>query len=180
MVYIIRVYPAEPVDIPDSPVPAYVEDFGVFRVFQALDKAVDFPGAYALHVIPYGHIENEALRVSQLKFPGDKLYGKPCLYVFLHGLGNPQFRRPFAVVALVRRRNAGLGHRQVLPVQHLHRFQLEKAASGGVGGNDVLGKLGVGPRRRAYGRLQLLPEKLKRLALGSPVQLFHPENCFSG
>ena len=85
--------------------------------------------------------------------------GAPGLHVLLVGLLDVELRGPFAVVALVLRQDAGPGDAggQIRAVHLLHGLQLEEPGPGEVAGDDVLGQLGVGARRRTEGGLDLLP-----------------------
>ena len=113
----------------------------------------------ALQVVAHGHVEDEAIRVPQAVGLGQHFAGEPGLDVLPVGLGHGELRGPLAVVALVLRQDAGAADAggQLRAVHLLDGFQLKKPGPGEVGGDDVLGQLGVGPGGGAEGGLDLLP-----------------------
>ena len=109
-------------------------------VHHLVDEAVHLGGLYALQVIAHGHVEDEAVRVSQAQLARQQLAGNPGLHVLRVGLRHGQLRGPLAVVALVGGQDAGLvdAGGKLRAVHLLHGLELKEAGARHVGGDDVL------------------------------------------
>ena len=168
----------EAAEVPEQPLPALPEDRRLLRVLHALDVGVDLRGLDPLEIIADGHIEDEALRISEPELPREHLAGEPGLHVLLESLLHSELRRPLAVVALVLRRDAGLRHArgQFPPVHFLDGLQLEETGAAHIGRHDVLSQLGIRARCRAEGALDLLPENRPGLLLCAAHELPNAEN----
>ena len=142
----VPIHLLELIQVGRAPVRALLPDLGVGGVLHALDIPVDLLALDTLQVVAHRHIEHKAVRGAQAQLTGEQLAGPPRFDVLGKGLGDGQFRGPLAVVALVGGGDTGLVHAlgQLLAVHDLHGLQLEEPGPGGVGGDDVLGQLGVG------------------------------------
>ena len=180
--YIGRVHLPEPVQIGQGPVHTGIPNRRGGGVLHALDVGVDLFALNAGQVVPHRHIEHKTVRVAQIQLPGQQLAGEPRLDVLVVGLGHGELGGPLAVVALVLRRDAGLGHAlaQRLAVHDLDRLEFKKAASGGVGRHQVLGQLGVGAGGGAVGGFDLLSKDGQGLAVDVADQLGHAEDAAVG
>ena len=121
---------------------------------------VDLVALDALQIIAHGHIEHEAVGIAQAVDLGHDLQGAPGLDILLKGLRDIQLRGPLAVVALVLRQDAGAvdAGGQLRAVHLLDGLELKEPGAGEVGGDDVLGQLGVGTGSGAEGGLDGLAE----------------------
>ena len=154
------VHVREAPQIGERPALALGPDLGLARVLHALDVGVDLGALDALEVVAHAHVEDEAVRVAQAKLSGQKLARPPGANILAHGIGHGELGGPLAVVALVGRRDAGLGHTlgELLAIHHLHGLELEEARTRHVGGHDVLRELRVGAGGWAKRRLDALRE----------------------
>lgn len=145
--HIALIHLLKPAQVAQRPVQALPPDLAVGGVLHALNVGVHLGGLDARQVVAHRHIEHKAVGIAQAQLTGQQLAGPPRLDVLGVGLGHRQLGGPLAVVALVPGGDAGLADAlgQLLPVHDLDGFQLEEPGPGGVGGDDVLGQLGVGP-----------------------------------
>ena len=161
------VHPGEPRRVLQQPVPAFLKNGGFGGVFHPLNVGVHLGGLDALEVIAHRHIEHKTVGVPQLKLPGQNMAGKPRLDILLKRLGHRELGGPFAVIALVPRRDAGLVHTfgQLLAVHNLDRFQLKEPCARRIGRHNILGQLGVGAGGRTVGALDLFVKNGERRAV---------------
>ena len=157
---------------------ALLEDGRPGGVHHLVEVLVDLGALDALQVVAHGHVEHEAVGLAQAADPGEDVAGTPGFHVLLVGLLDVELRGPLAVVALVLRQDAGPGDAggQIRAVHLLHGLQLEEPGPGEVAGDDVLGQLGVGTRRRAEGGLDLLPAEDGQGLLPGHVGPVDPED----
>ena len=150
----------KPVQIVKEPLPALFENGGPGSILHALNETVNFLCLDAVQVISHGHVELEALRTAQSKFPGQHLAGKPGLYILVKCLGHIELCGPLAVIALVVSLDTRFGYGKVLAVQLLYGLKLEETAACHVGSHDILGQLGMGSCCGSEGSLQLTAKNL--------------------
>ena len=152
---------------------ALLPDFGALGVHHVVDVGVGLGLLNVIQVVADGHIEHKAVGVAHVKFFCHELAGPPGLHIFIVSLGHIELRRPLAVVAFVSGSDAGLAHAlaQLFAVHLLDGLELKEAGTGGVGGHNVLGQLGVGTGGRAVGGFDFLIEDGQGLA-GAVVHLF--------
>ena len=176
--HVVGVHVLELVQVVQGPVHALLPHGAAGGVLHALDILVDLLTLDALQVVAHAHVEHEAVGVAQAQFLGQQLAGEPALHVLVKGLGHVQLGGPLAVVALVVGGDAGLGHAlgELIAVHDLHRLELKEPGTGGVGGHQVLGQLGVGTGGGAVGGLDLLLEHGQGLAVVVAHQLGHAED----
>jgi hypothetical protein len=140
---------------------ALLIDGSLGGVLHLVEVLVDLGTLDALQVVAHGHIEDETVRVTQAVDLGQDFAGEPGLDVLLIGLGHIELGGPLAVIALVLRQDAGTvdAGGQLRAVHLLDGLQFEEPGSGEVGGDNVLGQLGVGACGGTEGGLDLLPAK---------------------
>ena len=176
--YICLVHVLEAVQVGQGPVQALLPDLAVGGVLHTLDVPVNLLALDARQVVAHRHIEHEAVRIAQAQLLGQQFAGPPGFDILGIGLGHGELGGPLAVVALVPGGDAGLVDAlgQLLPVHDLDGFQLKEPGPGCVGGDDVLGQLGVGPGGGAIGGLNLLRENGQGFVTGVLHQLGYAEN----
>ena len=170
------------VQVGECPCAALVPDVGAAGVLHALDVGVDLGALDALEVIAHGHVEDKAVRATQAVLASDQVAGEPCLHVLGKGLRNLELGRPFAVVALVLRHDAGLVHTlgELLAVHNLDGLELKEAGTSHIGCHDVLGQLRIGTGGRAKRSLDALVKNGKRTLLVGRDHLAHAKDGVLG
>ena len=150
----------EAVQMVPGPFDAEPEGVRILRLDQAVDEGVDFGALNARQVVAHRHVEHKGVRIAEAEFLRQQLAGHPGLDILREGLRHIQLRGPFAVIALVAGGDAGLADApsQLRAVHGLDGFQLEEAGAGSIGGDDILGQLGVRAGGRAEGRFDFFPE----------------------
>ena len=178
-VHIGLIHIAEAAGIGPGPRDAFPEGLRVFRLDHAVDEGVDFFALDPGQVISDGHIEHKGVRIAQAVFLRQQPAGHPGFDIFRISLGHIQFRGPFAVIALIPRRDAGFVHAgcQFRAVHLLDCLQLKEAGAGRVGRDNVLRQLRVRSGRRAEGRLDLFIEDRQQLPVCMPDRIGHAEQA---
>ena len=150
---------------------ALLVDGGVGGVHHFGDELVDLLTLDTGQIVAHGHIEDKAVGVAQAVDLGEDFQGEPGLDVLLIGLGDIELRGPLAVIALVLSQNAGPvdAGGQISAVHLLDGFQLKEPGPGEVGGDDILGQLGIGTGGGAEGGLDVLLAEDRQLLLPCPV-----------
>ena len=153
----------EAVQVLEEPGPAALKALRLSRVHHLVDKAVHLRRLDAGEIVADGDIELEGIRVAQPPLLCHHLQQKPCLYIFVKGLGDLELCGPLAVIALVLCADAGLLHAGgELPAVHfLDGLQLKEARSAVIRGGDILRKLRVGAGRRSDLGLQLPAKEME-------------------
>ena len=139
---------------------ALLENGCLAGVDHAVEELVDLLTLNARQIVAHGHIEDEAVGITQTVDLSHDLQGAPSLHILLKGLLDIQLGGPLAVVALVLRQDAGTvdAGGQVGAVHLLNGLQLKEPGAAEVAGDDVLGQLGVGTGGGAEGSLDGLAE----------------------
>ena len=140
----------------------------IFRMHHVVDVAVDLHTLDALEVVADGHVEHEAVGISEAIDLRENLQRAPRLDILVLRLPDLQLGRPLLVVAFVRGQDAGTRHAagQLFAVHLLDGLDLEEARTGHVGRDDVLRQLAVRAGGGAERRLDALTEDGERLARG--------------
>ena len=135
--------------------PAFFKNRHPGSVLHAVNKTIDLLLLDLLKVIADREIKDDAVLSPQPEFPGDHMDHEPGFDIFLKSLPDLQFRRPFAVVSLIGRQDAGLRDtgRQIPAVHILYRLQFKPAGTRRISGDQVLAQLCIGACRRSEHRL---------------------------
>ena len=107
----------------------------------AFDESVHPRALDAVEGVADGHVEHQGSRLARPSAARKDVDRYPGAQVFGAGLVEEQFGRPFDVVPLVERVDAGL--LDVEPVVLLYGLELEDAGAGQPGGDDVRRYLGM-------------------------------------
>ena len=138
----------------------------VLGLHHVIDEGVDLRSLDAGKVIADRDVELEAVLAAEAVLFSYEVQHDPGIDIFMLSFRNGELCGPLAVVTLVICLDAGLVHAggQFTSVHLLDGLQLEKSRSGIVGGDDILGQLGVGTCRRADDCLERTSEDLLRVS----------------
>jgi hypothetical protein len=142
------------------PAIALLPDRGLAGVLHPLEVGVDLGALDALQVVADADVVGDVLDATKSQLLAEHRDGEVGLDVFVEGLRHRQLGGPLAVVALVGRLDAGLGHgvADLLAVHLLNGLELHEPGAGEVGDEDVVGELGLGTSGRPEREGHPIPE----------------------
>ena len=138
----------------------------VLGLHHVIDEGVDLRSLDAGKVITDRDVELETVLAAEAVLFSYEIQHDPGIDIFMLRFRNGELCGPLAVVTLVICLDTGLVHTgsQLTSVHLLNGLQLEEPCSGIVGGNDILGQLGVGTCRRTDDGLERASEDFLRVS----------------